>query len=991
MRNITKLLAPSILLLAGSLHAENLFYNGSFELGKCGYSILRNFRPKLNPKLETNLPVLDRSTKTEGEFSLRIDNPHQEGYTLECREFNLPANATANISFYAKTDGSGDIQPRTEFRAPHIPINVVHRSFHLSKEWKKYSYTIKTEKNQSGSYIIRFIRPANQPGSVWLDDIRISLAGENDEFKGIEAGYEVDRILYDLGDAVHAKLFVRNTSGKPFAAKIPVRTVDDYFKTTKTVFEADVRLAPGERREFPFTYKTDRIGAFSLKSDLPGIREYQGNVSVAGKYVPRKLDPAHDAVVGFNGGTDTRLLKNMEKVYPAVNVNPEERLALLSRLGVRLLRSHDTGYTIGSWYIFEPEKGKYNTDKLDFDLPLYRKYNIEMLAVPLNSDFAKRKYGWQTYKFGNWLLPLCEEAKIGRNELHYPPKDEFRRFIREYAKRVKGKIRLFEIFNEPQFCMDINRYMEYLKIASEELRKEIPDAYIIAFCSTSDKGDSISDFVEKGLKSGGDKYCDVISFHPYLTPQIGSPSPADEQIEGFQKAIRPMTKAKLWNTELYYLAAADFSDGYTSSVYQPHHAAARFLIDLGEGVEQSCPAHLNGIWKKDMSANFKTGNGSQGYDGTFNAIGIAYNPLARFFEGAKPAGKIRYPNGVICYIYTRDGREIAAIWNYGSRRDLSADFSGFAVMDMFGNPLQSGEHRLTAAPFYLQPKDGARSFGDTLKKLNIKMERNLIASPAARLVEDKNGNTDLFVTIHNTGNRAIEGKAGLGGRFKAPDGIQDFRIEANKAAVLRFRVKVKDAKAKNILRLFADGKLVRFPLETTAVPAAEAGTELSVSREGSTPFTFKIGRTEKETRVTVGVRDSTDSGAPGGRPVWEQDCVELFFDRAPFTSALEHPEKHTKNVFRLFVLPRQKKIHYMNHDGKISIIDLPLEIKTEESGYSLALSIPETLLPLNSGAIGFEIKIDDAEPSGKTLRESCWANGSAPFRNRLAFGIINFK
>ena len=139
MRKISKLLAPSMLLLAGSLHAENLFYNGSFELGKCGYSILRDFRPKVNPKLETNLPVLDRSTKTEGEFSLRIDNPHQEGYTLECREFNLPANATVNISFYAKTDGGGDIQPRTEFRAPHIPINVVHRSFYLSKDWKKYS------------------------------------------------------------------------------------------------------------------------------------------------------------------------------------------------------------------------------------------------------------------------------------------------------------------------------------------------------------------------------------------------------------------------------------------------------------------------------------------------------------------------------------------------------------------------------------------------------------------------------------------------------------------------------------------------------------------------------------------------------------------------------------------------------------------------------------------------------------------------------------
>ena len=77
---------------------------------------------------------------------------------------------------------------------------------------------------------------------------------------------------------------------------------------------------------------------------------------------------------------------------------------------------------------------------------------------------------------------------------------------------MKGKIRLFEIFNEPQFYMDINRYLEYLKIASEELRKEIPNAYIIAFCSTSDKGDNISDFVEKGLKAGGDKFCNAIKF-----------------------------------------------------------------------------------------------------------------------------------------------------------------------------------------------------------------------------------------------------------------------------------------------------------------------------------------------------------------------------------------------------------------------------------------------------------------------------------------------
>ena len=45
-----KLLLSSILLVVvGKLQAENVFYNGSFELGKCGYSILRNYRPASEP------------------------------------------------------------------------------------------------------------------------------------------------------------------------------------------------------------------------------------------------------------------------------------------------------------------------------------------------------------------------------------------------------------------------------------------------------------------------------------------------------------------------------------------------------------------------------------------------------------------------------------------------------------------------------------------------------------------------------------------------------------------------------------------------------------------------------------------------------------------------------------------------------------------------------------------------------------------------------
>ena len=51
MKKFAHTLLFSTVLLSGVLHAENLFFNGSFELGKCGYSFDRFYRPKQNPKL----------------------------------------------------------------------------------------------------------------------------------------------------------------------------------------------------------------------------------------------------------------------------------------------------------------------------------------------------------------------------------------------------------------------------------------------------------------------------------------------------------------------------------------------------------------------------------------------------------------------------------------------------------------------------------------------------------------------------------------------------------------------------------------------------------------------------------------------------------------------------------------------------------------------------------------------------------------------------
>lgn len=993
MKQLVRVLLCFSALSAAELQAENLFFNGSFELGKCGCSFDRFYRPKVNPKLENNLPVIDRSTRTEGGASLRIDNPFGEEYRLQCKDFLLPAEAEVHVSFQAK--GEGAITAQTDFRAPGKPLNLQGKYCPLTPEWKQYAFTFRTGREQAGGYVLRFVRRPGEKGSVWLDDIRVSVTGESDRYSGLEAGVEPGAPVYDRGETVSATLRLRNSADRPYAGKVPVLLRDDYFKTEKPVFLADVKLAPGESAAFPFTFPAERIGAFSLSPQIPGGRSYHGSIAVLGRYTPRELDFTRDACVGFNGGTASRFVGDTQELcYPGTNMNPDQRLGLMARLGIRLLRSHDSGYSIGSWYLFEPERGVYNTDKFDFDLPLYRKHRIEMLAVPLNSDFIERRYGFETHRFRDWLLPQCEKVKFGRHNQLYPPKEEFRRFIREYARRAAGRIRLFEIFNEPQFCMEIGRYLEYLKIAHEEIKREIPDSCLIAFCSTSDKGENIDKFTIGGLEAGGAAWCDAVSFHPYATPQIGSPYPADEQIREFHRKLAPFRMQRTWNTELFYLRQADYRDHYTSSLFEAHHAATRFLTDLGEGVTQSCPVHIDSVWKKTIHERFRAFVSLNGTDGTFSAIGVAYNPLARFFEGAKPVDKIRYPNGVICYVFTRDGREIAAIWNYGSRRDLSADLSLFEVMDLFGNPVPEAKAlQLSAAPYYLRPKNGGKSFGSQLKKLEIRMDQLIQVQRAARLITDQTGRSILRVTLFNTGNREVKCSAGLGGRLVCPEGVRSFSVAAGKSITLELPCEVRSREGETFLGLVADGRSSRIALDVTENPAAKAGSEQKFrSKDGKLAASFRIERKARTVELVIHVTDATSSGdAANGRALWDQDCVELFFDRTPGHSALEHPGKYTGEVFRLFLLPRWKtnRVHFMDHPVRTTPIDLPCSVETTAEGYTVRLTLPDTLLPAGDREFGFEIKVDDAESSaGKPVREAYWAAGKEPFRNRLAFGII---
>lgn len=63
---------------------------------------------------------------------------------------------------------------------------------------------------------------------------------------------------------------------------------------------------------------------------------------------------------------------------------------------------------------------------------------------------------------------------------------------------------------------------------SAVLRSENPEAAVIGVSSTSDKGYQLGKFLQECLKRNVQENSDVISFHPYGSPELSPPEPADK-------------------------------------------------------------------------------------------------------------------------------------------------------------------------------------------------------------------------------------------------------------------------------------------------------------------------------------------------------------------------------------------------------------------------------------------------------------------------------
>lgn len=145
----------------------------------------------------------------------------------------------------------------------------------------------------------------------------------------------------------------------------------------------------------------------------------------------------------------------------------------------------------------------------------------------------------------------------------FPPKNiaDWKDYCREYMTRFKGRIRYYEVWNEPNtgsekdlndgfFRGSVDDYVALLKAAYEVSREVDPEIRIVGLSGT---GDFLA-WTEAVLERGGGKYMDILSFHAYTTPS----SPEEANLEGRLTRLHQIMQKHgigqmpCWNTEVGY-------------------------------------------------------------------------------------------------------------------------------------------------------------------------------------------------------------------------------------------------------------------------------------------------------------------------------------------------------------------------------------------------------------------------------------------------------
>lgn len=219
-----------------------------------------------------------------------------------------------------------------------------------------------------------------------------------------------------------------------------------------------------------------------------------------------------------------------------------------------------------SWPQLQPRRGRWDFRRLDRYVAMAEQAGVDvLLPLGLSPAWASaRPTEASAYSPGNAAEPAFIE--------------DWRQYVRTVAQRYRGRIRHYELWNEPNLKNFYTGSVESMVNLGREtwaMLKEVdPDSRLAAPATT--EGGRHLDWLDRYLALGGGQHLDVLSHHFYV------PRESPEAMAGIMRDIRNLlakhgvSGKPIWNTETgWWIDTPNASTSFTSwKKLRPTEAAA---------------------------------------------------------------------------------------------------------------------------------------------------------------------------------------------------------------------------------------------------------------------------------------------------------------------------------------------------------------------------------------------------------------------------------
>ena len=533
---------------------KNFIYNSGFECGLDGWGSTTTESGMSYGGLDELIGKIDSNIVYQGQNSLRIDLSPETFPQYNFDYFHIVQKKVRDplimnegwipvekdkeyvLSAYLKTDTEG-LKARMGIK--NFQSKIINTEIkNLSTEWKRFSVTVRPE----SEYCCVVVGPdfnltKQKRGAIWIDGIQFeenSKASSYEPSKPVEIGLELNKTtnIFNSGETIHIISDIRNNKKQNIFVDFKFELLD-FFDTRINTISFNKNVEP----EMTLSEKTDigtlPTGFYSIKATIN-----EKNIVIKKKRLRLAVVPKRNIQKSIFG---------VNHAYGKSNI-----LKLAKSGGIDWCRTWSL-----MWQEVEPQRGRYDFTKTDFEVKRLVQNYIEILGlIPLPSN--KWSYSSPPY------LKFTSKTHKQLDKMAYMPKDgsEFAEYIKKIVERYKSEIRYWQILNEPlgYSLPRKNGYMpiDYLtleKIAWQTIKELDPlSKVLIGFRGLGSKQllDDFKSVFDKGILN----YCDIITVHCY--PELLPPELFEEPLKELNSLMEQYGKKKsIWITEHGYYADDD--------------------------------------------------------------------------------------------------------------------------------------------------------------------------------------------------------------------------------------------------------------------------------------------------------------------------------------------------------------------------------------------------------------------------------------------------